>query len=121
MAQAGAYRRRVHIQQQVAVKDSTGGIVPTWKTIWPDVPCSILPYRPKEIFEAQQVNSQLTWKIGFRWRPDLDASMRLVEFPRSNNPTIYNVEGVMPDATNRREIALLCRTRDQEGFKTDGQ
>jgi SPP1 family predicted phage head-tail adaptor len=124
MAQAGAYRRRVDVEQQVQTKDSTGSVVPTWAALWKDVPCSINQFqgRGKEGFAAQQVQADVEWKIAFRWRPDLDASMRCVEYldAARTKSTVYNVEAVLPDATNRRQITLLCRTRLSEGFRTDG-
>jgi SPP1 family predicted phage head-tail adaptor len=124
MAQAGAYRRRVDIEQQVQTKDSTGSVVPTWAALWKDVPCSINQFqgRSREEFAAQQVQADVEWKIAFRWRPDLDASMRVVEYLNAarTKSMIYNIEGVLPDATNRRQIVLLCRTRLSEGFRSDG-
>jgi len=122
MAQAGKYRRRVDIQSQVQTKDSTGSVVPTWETIWSAVPCSINQFqgRGHESFAAHQADVE--WKIAFRWRPGLDASMRVVEYLNAQRTasTIYNVEAVLPEATNRREITLLCRTRESEGFRADG-
>lgn len=124
MTQAGTYRRRVDIQQQAGVKDTTGSIIPTWKTIWPRVPCSINQFqgRGHEVMSAQQTQSDVEWKVAFRWRPDLDASMRCVEYLDADRTksTVYNIEAVLPDATNRREIVLLCRTRLSEGFRSDG-
>ena len=124
MPQAGAYRRRVDIEQQVQTKDSTGSVVPTWKAIWKTVPCSINQFqgRGHEAFAAQQVQADVEWKIEFRWRPLLDASMRVVEYldAARTKSTVYNVEAVLPDTTNRRRITLLCRTRLSEGFRSDG-
>lgn len=124
MPQAGAYRRRVDIEQQVQTKDSTGSVVPTWSALWKAVPCSINQFqgRGKEGFAAQQVQADVEWKIAFRWRPGLDASMRCVEYfdAARTTSTVYNVEAVLPDPTNRRQITLLCRTRLSEGFRTDG-
>lgn len=124
MAQAGSYRRRVDVEQQVQTKDTTGSVVPTWLVIWKAVPCSINQYqgRGHESFAAQQVQADVTWKIAFRWRPDIDASMRLVEYldAERTKSTVYNVEAVLPDATNRVELTLICRTRLSEGFRSDG-
>lgn len=124
MSQAGKYRRRIDIEEQVQTKDTTGSVVPTWKALWRGVPCSINQFqgRGREGFAAQQVQADVEWKIAFRWRPDLDASMRCVEYLGGDRakPFVYNIEAVLPDATNRREIELLCRTRLSEGFRTDG-
>lgn len=122
MAQAGSYRRRMDIQKQVTVKDTTGNGVPSWQTIWSAVPCSVAPWRSSESFSAQQTQADVQWRIAFRWRPGLDASMRLVERSAASGsaPLVYNIESVMSDATDRREISLLCRTRLGEGFRSDG-
>lgn len=124
MPQAGSYRRRVDIEQQAGVKDTTGSIVPTWKVLWRSVPCSINQFqgRGHEVMAAQQTQADVEWKVAFRWRPDLDESMRLVEYldDAKTRSRVYNIEAVLPDATNRREITLLCRTRLSEGFRTDG-
>lgn len=122
MTQAALYRRRVDIQRQIKTRDSMGGVVVEWQTSWPGVPCSIKAWVGKETFGAQQVMADVTWRVAFRWRPDLDATMRCVEYLNAahTESTVYNVEAILPDATNRREITLLCRTREADGFRSDG-
>lgn len=117
------YRRRVDIQQRVVVKDSFGGTKDdTWKTIWPAVPCAIEALSGRELFLAQQVQSDATYKISFRWRPGIDATMRL-RHSSGTTPQAYdyyNIEAVIPDDTNRRTLELLCRLRINDGFRKDG-
>lgn len=123
MTQAALYRRRLDIQRQVTkTRDTMGGAVPNWITVWRDVPCRMSATTGKEVFGAQQVLTDVTWRIAFRWRPGLDAKMRCVEYlnPARTESTVYNVEAVLPDATNRREVTLLCRTRGAQGFRSDG-
>lgn len=122
MTQAGQYRRRVDIERPVRTRDSSGGNVTTWSPVWTRVPCKIGATVGKETTGAQQLLSDVTWRIAFRWRPGLDATMRCVEYLNAEHTqsTVYNVEAVLPDATNRREITLLCRTRDADGFRADG-
>lgn len=120
MAHAGAYRRRVDIQWQKLVQDSTGSAVPTWKTRWYAVPCSILVYRGNEGFDAAQVDAYVTFKVTFRYRPDIDATMRLVEHLPGQPDTLYNIEAVYPDISGRRDVTVLCKVRLTEGFRSDG-
>lgn len=122
MTQKGNFRRHLYIQQQIPTKDSTGSVVPTWKTIWSAVPCSVEAWRGQEVFQAQQVQEKTTWKVTFNWRPNLDASMRCIEYTNQQRTEylIYNIEAVMPDVTNRREIQLMCTTRLEDGFRSDG-
>jgi head-tail adaptor len=120
---SGAYRRRVSIQSQVPAPDTVGGQSVIWKTLWPDVPCSIEQFRNREYFAAQQMQADAGWTITIRWRPGLDTTMRCIEYTNQARTefTIYNIEGVAPDATGRRDIDLNCRTVLNEGFRTDGQ
>lgn len=119
--QAGSFRRRVDIEYQVQTKDSTGSVVPTWTVVFRSVPCSITAWRGRESFLANQVQSDVTWKVLFRFLPDLDASMRCVEYlsPDRKKRVIYNIESVMPD-NDGMNVELLCRTRLTEGFRSDG-
>lgn len=116
-------RRRVDVQKQVQTKDSTGSVVPTWVTVWSNVPCAIQQVRGREYFTAQQTQADVGWTVSMRWRPGLDAAMRCVEYTNEERTTqtVYNVEAVLPDVTNRRNLDLLCRTVLNDGFRADGQ
>lgn len=120
---AGEYRRRVSIQKPVQVQATTGNQdTESWVDVWKDVPCSIAAQGSREVFSAQQVQADITNVIKFRWRPNVDQTMRVLHYLDNKRKTfeVFSIEGIpMSDVTGRVEITLNCRKREAEGFRTD--
>lgn len=122
--QAGKYRHRVTIQKPIQVQDTTGSVIPTWIDVAFDVRVSIDFLNGREMLLAQQVQADVTTAIAMRWRPGIDASMRILHesYEDSSPPEVdvYNIEYITKDTTGRKEIICYCRARMNEGFRTDG-
>lgn len=76
---------------------------------------SIEPLSGRELFAAQQVHAEVNTKINFRWRPNIDATLRI----RAGG-TVYGILAVLPDKTGRREITCMCVSRVSEGWRDGG-
>lgn len=124
VVQAGKYRHRVTIQRPIQVQDSTGAAIPDWEDIAVDVRAAIESLSGREFMTAQQVQADVTTKISFRWRPHIDATMRILHVLDPNcspeDVEVYNIEYALPDETGRKEIVCYCRIRLNQGFRSDG-
>lgn len=124
VVQAGKYRRRITIQRPIQVQDTTGGAVPSWVNVAVNVRAAIEPLSGREWFVAQQVQNDVTTQISFHWRPGIDPTMRILHALNLNSSPpeveIFNIESITTDATGRKEIKCMCRTRLNSGFRTDG-
>jgi SPP1 family predicted phage head-tail adaptor len=119
--QAGVLRRRVTIQSLIEAKDSAGGLVQTWVNFAINVPAAIDWLSGRELFAAQQVESEVTASISIRWRPGVLETMRILHTRSSPDVgmDIFNIESLIPDATGREYIEMLCSLRKAEGFRAD--
>ncbi len=118
--EAGELRHRIMIQRPNTERQALG----SFEEIYEDyLECwaSIEPIGPRELIAAAQIASEITTRIRIRYRPGIDATMRVVHRKVSGSPTeetIYKIEGNPIDVLGRRrEIHLMCRHRDAEGFR----
>lgn len=121
--QPGTLRHRIDIQMPTSTKDSFGGIMPGWLTLFANVPCSIEAISGREYFAAQQVQSSISARIVIRWRSgNIDSTMRAIKYTDQAHKTfnVYNIEAVLPDLTGRRELTLMCTQRFDDGSRKDG-
>jgi SPP1 family predicted phage head-tail adaptor len=73
---SGQLRHRIEIQAKQESRDSRGGVVESWNTVglrW----ASIEPLRPRELFQAQQVNARVSHRILMRHYAGLTDQHRL--------------------------------------------
>jgi SPP1 family predicted phage head-tail adaptor len=73
---SGQLRHRIEIQGKTETRDARGGVVETWATIglrWG----SVEPLRPRELFQAQQVDARVSHRIIMRHYPGLTDQHRI--------------------------------------------
>lgn len=100
---AGALRHRVSIDRQDHAQDETTGAVSTsWAEIAASVPARVTPISGREFIAAAQVGSSITARITIRYRPDLNAAMRI-----RHGETIYRIKAILPDPNSGREWLTL--------------
>lgn len=109
--QAGKLRHRITLQHKVNVQDQLTGAVNTeWRdltTVWADV----VPLSAREFIAAQATQGEITTRITIRYRAGLTNANR-VTFRGS----VYNIEGVLPDAVSGREyLTLPCSEGVNDG------
>lgn len=99
---AGRLRHRIELQMQHRSQDSTTGeIKVTWQTqakVW----AAIEPLSVREFISSQSKQSEVTARILIRYRPDIDASWRIV-----HRDKIYNIKGDLGDIDSGLEYITL--------------
>lgn len=115
---AGNLRHSVVIERPAEARPpASGALVTKFRKLF-ETRASIVPLTGRELFAAQQVQAEVTTRISFRWRPvDVDATCRVRTV---SGDQIYDILAVLPDATARREIMLLCILRTSEGWRRGG-
>lgn len=115
---AGQFRKRIVIQQQVKTPNASGGASKAWQTV---PGCSSVPvqitYPPPskkgdEVYNQQQVRSGVYVSMTIRYRPstNIDASMQVAYGTRT-----FNIRTVLPDDTNQQFITLQCEEVQGKG------
>ncbi len=98
-------RHRVRIESKVTTKDpDTGATSTTWATFADHVACSVEPLSAREFLAASELRAKVQARCVIRWRPGVDASMRLVRIPSGE---LYQIEGVLADPVSGREYLTL--------------
>jgi SPP1 family predicted phage head-tail adaptor len=122
--QAGKLRHRIRIQAKVQDQDEWGEPLELWEDRWTSVPADIRAVSGNEGWTAQQVQSNVNTEIEIRYRRGVTAAMRAIHETREQlavspqEMTIYDIEWIKPDRTGRRELVLMCVSRDNPGFRS---
>lgn len=117
--EAGRLRHRVTLQRRVESQGSTGEVTWTWQdedVVW----AAVEPIQGREFFASQQVQAEVTTRIRIRYRPNIDAKMRVKHVTDAGSPgavVYYGIEAVINPKHRRRELQLMCRERDAEGWR----
>lgn len=76
----GRADRRIKIERRVETKDGMGQVIEDYTPITraPEMWATVLGLSGRELFAAQQVNSEITTRFTIRFRDDLDTKMRIV-------------------------------------------
>ena len=101
---AGKLRHRITFQSPGAAQDPvTGEMVQGWATVWDKVPASVEPLSVKDFIASSATQSALSARIMIRYRAGVLPSMRIL-----HRGTVYNIQGVMPDADSGLEYLTLA-------------
>ncbi len=99
---AGQLRHRITIEKPGQTQDpETGEMIPDWEvvaTVW----AAKRPSSAREFKQSQAGQSEVTGEFQIRYRPGIDATMRIV-----HKGQIFNIEGVLPDDRSGREHLTL--------------
>jgi SPP1 family predicted phage head-tail adaptor len=111
--QAGRFRHRIVLQRKTVGRDRSGGVTESWSTFAKNVPAAVDQTTGGEAVSSQQIQAKVTAEISMRWRPGVDATMRVL-----HGADTYNIVGVLVDSdTGRKIITLLCTQRLADGFR----
>lgn len=117
---SGPMRHEITIERRVDAQSSEG-LVHGYSTVGLDL-AAIRDLTGRELFAAQQVQSQVDSEVRMHWRPDVDETCRLVHVVDPDSPTIvsvYDIVAVMSDMkTGRRELVMMCVKRTAEGWRS---
>ena len=99
---AGELRHLVTIQQPVSAQNpTTGAETVTWQ-YFDQVRASVEPVSVREFVAAKSGQSEVMARIVIRYRPGIDATMRILF-----RGAVYNIEGVLADAKSGLEYITL--------------
>lgn len=120
--QRGRLRHKVTIQQRVETQDASGEVLESY-TGFLTTFASIEALSGRELFAAQQVQSEVSTRIRIGFRPGVKETMRVLHTIDHGSPEevdVYDIQAVLPDRTGRREVQLLCVKRGADGFRSNG-
>jgi SPP1 family predicted phage head-tail adaptor len=119
--ESGKLRHKVTIQRRIERRGELGGVTHDYED-WLTVRAEVLPLTTREQFQAQQIAAELDTRIRIRWRPGIDATMRVRHQRQSGSPQqfdFYELVGDPIDVNGRhQELHLMCVRRSAEGFRT---
>lgn len=104
-------RENITIQQRTETQGSTGEVTWTWST-YKTTRAAVELLRGQEYFAAQQLQSSTTTRIRIRYLADITTKMRVVHGTR-----YYAIEGIINPNSRNRELQLMCREREADGWK----
>lgn len=108
MLHAGKLKHRVDIQTRSDVRnEETGASIPTWVSIAENVFAGIEPLSVREFLSASSSQSEVTARITIRYRPGIDATLRLIGKTRPYTGKIFNIHGVLNDKDSGAEYLTL--------------
>lgn len=118
---SGALRHVGRIERIVPTLDDSSSPLPVYETIAAEVRFAIEDLTAREFMQVQQIGAQLSTKIRIRWRPGIEATMRLARQinPGAAEPAYeyYEIQGITRDERLTRDLVLLCVKRDSDGFR----
>lgn len=100
--QAGQLRHRITVQQRSQSADDSGQLIDSWSTLailW----ARIRWLSGREYIAARQAQADVKVEITIRQRDDIHERMRV-----SWGSHIYDIEAILPDETNNRQLTMLC-------------
>jgi SPP1 family predicted phage head-tail adaptor len=104
---ASQLRHKVTLQAQEETRSEYGDVIIGWvdlANVWGQV----APQSGREFFASQQAQSEVSTRITIRYRPDVDATMRVL-----HRGQVFGIEAAMPDdGSGYDHLTLLCSTRD---------
>lgn len=98
----GGLRHRVTIQEETKTEDTGGGFALAWadvSTMW----CDVVPATGREVFQAQQLQKNVSHKITTRYRTDVTTANRLLWGART-----FNVRSVITVSERNRYTVILA-------------
>lgn len=120
--QTGKLNKRVKIDRPVETQNDSNEVTTEyqeWTTVW----ASIEPLVGREFLTAQQLQADVTTRIRIRYLEGVTRKMRVRYDRLAGSPTItdyYVIDTVIPVMEDRRQMDLMCRKVDAEGFRIEG-
>lgn len=109
MIGAGAFNRRITLQQRSVTQDTAGEPAHTWTdvtTVW----ANVLPLNARELMAAEAVQSSVTHQITIRYQaqfadPGAVAKMR-ASMTKDGVTRYFNIHGSRDDGEKRQNLIL---------------
>jgi SPP1 family predicted phage head-tail adaptor len=101
---AGQLRQRIDIQTVALTADGAGGATEAWSNFVTGIYAHVEPLSGRELFQAQQVNDELTHKITARYYPGITSKMRVKYGART-----FLIESIVDAEERHRSLELMCK------------
>lgn len=109
---AGAFNKRIEIQQQTSERDEYGQLADTWTTVrrcW----ANIKYQKGRELATAAGFIGKVQCQITVRWSPFVfQKSHRVVFTDRAQIVHTFEIEAVINTDQSNKSVALLCYELD---------
>lgn len=113
---AGKLRHIIKIQQNQEVQLDDGSMQTQWVDVYSKTYASIEPLSAREFLASATQEMQVSARITVRYKPNIVAKMRIL-----HGATVYNIEGVLPDADSGIEyLTLVCSTGVLDATQSHG-
>jgi SPP1 family predicted phage head-tail adaptor len=112
----GSLDQRVLLQRRVEARSQTGAVIVSYvdaSYLWAHVE----PLSGRELFHAQQTQSEITTRIRVHWQRGITELMRIVHTRSYDAPQlldIYDIASVLDLGAQHHELQLLCIKRASE-------
>jgi len=112
----GEFDQRVFLQRRIETRSDRGEALVTYVdafACW----AAVEPLSGRELFHAQQTQSEVTTRIRVHWRRGITELMRVMHVTSYGEPNIsdlYDIKSVIDTLSKHREIHLLCVRRASE-------
>lgn len=97
-------RETVSVQTNMPTRSARGAEVDAWTTL-ATVRAEVAPLQGREFFAAQQINSEITYKVRMRWLSGVTSGARLVW----GSEVLEVVGPPINTKAQKRELVLMCR------------
>lgn len=102
--EAGELRHRITLLNPADELDGTGqpASYSDWATVW----AAVNPLSGRDLFAAQQLQSEVTHRVKIRYRAGVNSAMR-VRF----GTRIFEIDSVIDPEERHEELHLMCTER----------
>lgn len=107
--QAGKLRKRIEIQRRSTTRDSYGQPTTAWETL-ATTQAEIEPMSGRELVAAMAVQSEVTHTVTIRYRPGINATLRIKYADR-----LFNIHSVIDESERHRMLTLMCSEGMNDG------
>lgn len=109
MQQAGSLRHRVTVQRANETQDALGGDVLTWVSYAERVPAEVKELSGRELWNAQQIQADLSLSVAMRWMDGIKSKMRLLWHDKEADRTLSIEVPPRDPGGDKRFMTLLCK------------
>lgn len=104
-----AYRHRVTIEEPVETQGSKGQAVRSWTALYERVPALVTELAGRELFNAQQIQADITHQIVLHFLPAITAKMRVVWHDGQTDRTLSLLSKPLNPDGRRRKLILQAK------------